>query len=230
MSITKRFVSGGAVLVYLAAAIVAGAQTLTTTTPRGEVRRAEVQELRAKIENAKKEAQSKIQSMRAEFQTKLKQIKDEKKKQVADNLFARLGMLNDTWVTRFTNALDKYDATLKKIQSRRDKVQAAGRDVTSVNLAIQATSAAIAVARTAVEAQAKKTYPVTVTTDAKLRVAFQTAHTSVKKDLMSVRDGVMRAAREAMQKAIQALRGVSGVDEDKPASSHPTSTNASSSE
>lgn len=208
----KRFAVGGAVAVYLALAVAAGAQTRATATPQKEVRRAAVEEMRAKFEAAKKEAQTKMQAARTDFQAKLKQIKDGKKQQAADNLYERLGMLNAKWAEHFGNVLEKYDATLKKVESRRDKAQTAGRDVAVVNAAFQAATAMIESARAAVEAQTKKTYSVAVTTEAKLREAFQAAHKALKTDLMALRDGAMRSAREAVQKAIQSLRAIPNVD------------------
>ncbi len=216
---------GGAVVAYVAAVAIAGAQAPATTT-RGEVRRAAVEELRVKFETAKKDAAERMKTARTEFQAKLKQVKDEKKKQAADNLFERLGALNEKWATHFTNVLERYDATLAKVESRRDKAHAAGKDVAAVNAALQEANAAIAGARTAAEVQAKKTYQVTVTTDARLRAAFQASHVALKKDLMDLRDGAMKSAREAVQKAIQALRGIPGVDDD---SVRATGTNATSS-
>ena len=139
-------------------------------------------------------------------------------------MYERLGALNGKWTENFGNVLEKYDVTLKKVESRRDKAQAAGKDVAAVNVALETASAAITSARTAVEAQTKKTYQVTITSEAKLREAFQAAHTALKADLIALRDGPMKNAREAVQKAIQSLRGIPSVDDDRV-----TRTNATSS-
>jgi hypothetical protein len=240
-TILKGLARGGAVGVLFAVAVFAGlpagqasAQVqvggdaavdvkvkvvATTTAPRGEMRlpagrevKPEMQAVREKLEGVKKEAQDKMQAIRADFKAKLSQVKDEKKKQTAENLHERLGTLNEKWTMHFGDVLDKYAEVLKRVESRRDKVQAAGKDTAAVNAALQAAQAAITRARTTVEVQAAKTYEVTVTTDVQLRAAFQTAHTALKKDLMALRDGAMRDAREAVQKAIQSLRAIPDVD------------------
>lgn len=75
--------------------------------------------------------------------------------------------------------------------------------------------------------QAKKTYVAAVATTTSttasstsaddaavrsLREAFKKAHEQLKKDLMALRDGAMKTAREAVKGAFTALRAIPGVD------------------
>ncbi|MCR4328541.1 MAG: hypothetical protein NUV53_03425 [Patescibacteria group bacterium] len=196
---------------YVATAIIVAAQVdvrVTTTTAQGEVNALRVQGMNARLEDAKKDREEKIRVQRAEFQVRLKKIQDEKKKQVADTLFERLETLNEKWTTHFSDMLDKYDLVLKKVGDRRDTALGKSLDVASVTSAIRTANEAILSARKALDEQAEKTYSVDITTDAKLREAFQSAHESLKKDLMGLRDTKIREAREATHNTIQTLRNI----------------------
>ena len=95
------------------------------------------------------------------------------------------------------------------------KAETSGKDVTAVKTAIQNAKAAIETARTAVETQAKKPYIATFSSETGLGAAFKAVREQLRRDLFGLRDGAMKSSREAVQNALQALKGVPKVDEDK---------------
>ncbi|MBM3257155.1 MAG: hypothetical protein FJY98_02390 [Candidatus Liptonbacteria bacterium] len=189
--------------------VSAATSTDSTSTPRRG------QEIKMKLQEMRGELKSKMMMEKDNLKKRVMQFKDERKKQAAESLYDRLHKVNETWTDHFGEVLDKYAAILGRVNDR--KATSSNSDVIArVDAAVRNASSAIVTARTAVETQAKKTYPVTVTSETNAKAAFQTAHAALKKDLFALRDGVMRNARQAVHQAIQSLR---------PA----TSTNATSS-
>ena len=175
-----------------------------------------------------------VKVTREKAMNRLADIQDKVKSEMAIRLADRLGTLNATWTSRFTDTLNRYDTIVGKIQSRADKAQSAGKDVSTTTAAILSAKTAIASARTAVTLQAAKTYELdtstVVTTSATstssgqgelmkgLRKSFQTLNTTLFKDLFALRDGPMKNTRKAVQDAHQTLGKIPGVDEDNATS------------
>ncbi len=190
-----------------------------------------------RVKAAREEVKARMEVEHEKVTKRLTDIQDKVKREMAEKIATQFGRLNDTWTDHFIDLLDRYDAVIQKIQARADIAASAGKDVTSVTAAIQSAKTAIATARAAVIAQAAKTYAVassTIPTTAtstpsgqekimqNLRKSFQDLHTTLFKDLTTLRDGVMKDARQAVQNALQALGKVPEVDED-----HATTTPAS---
>ncbi|MBI2639365.1 MAG: hypothetical protein HYW90_00520 [Candidatus Sungbacteria bacterium] len=172
------------------------------------------EEAKRKIEMVRGEAKERIANAREELQKKLEILKDERKKATAVRLEEQLNRLNERWTSHFANALDRLDEILGKIQLRREKAVSLGKDVSVAESAIAAARTAIANARVAVQAQVGKVYTVTFASEEELRIAFQQAKEQLKKDLTAVRDGVVKAARDAVHQAARALAGIPKVDEE----------------
>lgn len=172
------------------------------------------EEAKQKLEAVREEAKERITNAREVFKKKLEVLKDERKKATAVHLEEQLNRLNERWTTHFTNVLHRLDEILAKIQLRREKAVSLGKDAGAAETAIAAAKTAITNARVAVEAQAGKVYTVTFTSEEELRTAFQQAKEQLKKDLATVRDGIVKAARDAVQEAARALAGIPKVDEE----------------
>ena len=178
------------------------------------------------IQQIRSQAQDQIRQIRTEMMTKIDAIKDQVKRTAADRIVARLDHVNQVWTDHFTNVLDKLEDILKKVQSRADKAQANGQDVSAVNIAVQNAESKIVAARSAVADQAKKTYIVdptklpgatSSTTSqnsliSKLRDQFKLLRDQLLKDLTTLRDGAMKDARNSVQDAASALSQVPDVD------------------
>lgn len=253
-TLTKLIVSGSTALALVSAAITpAIAQTGgATTSPRDlrQQRRTQVQQVREaqrvnfeqRHEELRKQIQerrdavrqnfqeireatrAKAREKREEFRAKAQEIKDERKREVALRADEQLNRLNERWTGHFMNVLGQLTNLLGKVQLRMEKAQANGADTERVNTALTAARNAIGTARTAVEAQAKKSYSVTFTSEEALKQAMRNARQLLHRDLTALRDGAMRNARQAAQNAMQALRDVPRVDEEPEDAANAPST------
>jgi soluble cytochrome b562 len=190
------------------------------------------EDMNVRLQNARASAQARILVKREEISKHLADIKDKAKQQLVQSLAGQFENFNNTWTDHLVKVLDSYDAILGKIQDRAAIAANNGKDISSTTAAIQSAKTAIAAARAAVVAQAAKTYtldttslPATATSTSSgqekliqgLRKSFQSLHTTLFKDLFALRDGPMKAARKAVDKALQTLKGVRGVDGEESA-------------
>mgnify|MGYP001595587087 CR=1 FL=1 len=205
---------------------VRSARAITATTTREAVKK----EAQKNMETVREEAKMRIQSQKEKVTQRLADIQDKKKQQLAEKMADKFDRLNKTWTDHFLEVLSRYDEILQKMRDRASVAVKNGKDVTAADAVIQSAETAIESARTAVVAQAAKTYTLdtsTITTTAAtstengqkeiiqgLRTAFQNLHATLFQDLFTLRDGVMRDARKAVQSALQSLSKVPNVDEE----------------
>lgn len=168
-----------------------------------------------RLETVREETKKATEALRVEFKDKISKLRDERKKQIATRLDKQLAHLNTQWTDHFNDVLNRLSEILSKVELRADKAQTNGRNVSTVKTAIGNAKTAIESARTAVRTQAKKTYIVTFSSEKELGTAFKAVREQLKKDLFGLRDGAMKSAREAVQNALQALKGVQKVNEEK---------------
>jgi len=181
-------------------------------------------EAAVKIKEARTNAQARVKAAREEGKKKIQELKDTKKREAATKIVAQLDRINKNWTDHFTKVLDRLDAVLQKIKSRSEKAAANGKDISTVTTAITDAQAKIDAARTAVAAQAQKTYVLdtTVIVDpntsgqdnlmAGLRTQFKTLKEQLHKDLTTLRDGAMKDARKAVADVLLKLSNIPGVD------------------
>ncbi len=168
-------------------------------------------EFKEKIENKREEVKNKIQAEREELKQNLQKIKDERKKEIVVRIADNINALNERILKHFSDVLAHLESVLGKIASRADKAAANGRDITAVQAAINDANKAITASRAAIEAQAAKTYEITVNAEDALKQDVGKARRLLHSDLVAVRETVF-AAREAVKKAAQALYQISGID------------------
>ena len=149
----------------------------------------------------------------------MRQIKDTTKQNATDRILNQMEKLNQVWASHFTNVLDRLEAVLEKIKSRKDKALANGKDVSLVIEAITKAEASIDAARVALEIQAQKTYVVdpgtisqeTTTQEGQnnlisdFRTQFKALRELLFADLKSLRDGAMKDARDSVKDVIKIL-------------------------
>lgn len=214
----------------LAFAVPAMAQTNVSSREDIKAKRTELntqlkderEAAKKRLETAREETKKMAETRRAELKDKISKLRDEKKKQIATRLDEQMAHLNTQWTDHFNNVLGRLSEILSKVELRADKAQATGKDVSAVRTAIVNAKATIVIARTAVETQAKKTYVATFSSEKELREAFKTVKEQLRKDLFGLRDDPMKSAREAVQNALQALKGVPKVDEESRATTTPS--------
>lgn len=185
--------------------------------------------IQAKVNRLEAGAKTRMSEVRAELQGKISAIQDARRKDAALAIIGQLAHANATATDHFNDILNHLERVLAKVESRAEKARASGGNITAVAMAIQKARDSIAQARTAVQAQAKKSYQTAinaraiVSSDAStsegqnalissMREQFQSARNSLKKDIFALRDGPMKNARRAVQDAIKSLKEVSNVD------------------
>ena len=180
-----------------------------------------------RIEELRTKAQENIKEKREAVKVKMRQIKDTTKQNATDRILNQMEKLNQVWASHFTNVLDRLEAGLEKIKSRKDKASANGKDVSSVIEAITKAEASIDAARVALEIQAQKTYvvdPATISQEtatqegqnnliSDFRTQFKALRELLFADLKSLRDGAMKDARDSVKDVIKILSEIPGVDD-----------------
>lgn len=171
------------------------------------------EEFKKSIDATKAEIKEKVEAKRAELKERLAKIKDERKKEIVERIAKQLNELNERTLNHFSNVLEKLDAVLLRISSRADKVESRGLDVKTVRAAISEAKNAIAASRAAITAQSAKVYTVTISTEDTLKIDVGKARQMLHDDLAKVRETV-KAAREAVRKALVILAQIPKVDEE----------------
>jgi hypothetical protein len=122
--------------------------------------------------------------------------------------------VNLAWTNYFADVLNQLDLVLAKIKNQAEMLREKGTDVTKLDTAIANADRAINVARINLGEQISKSYmpnaskvnPATVTSD--LRVQFKLLRDSLLSDFISMRDGSIKDARQAVILALQALASI----------------------
>jgi len=166
-----------------------------------------------------------MEKKRMDFKRKISEIKDSKKKEMADKIMNQINRVNQVWTNHFTNVLNRLDTVLQKVKSRVAKLPA-DRDLSALNSAISKAESAISLARSQVLEQSQKSYIVntsTITNETSInsgqddlvnafRSRFKLLKDKLMSDLFSLRDGAVKDARNAVQEAFMALSKIPNVD------------------
>ncbi len=173
---------------------------------------AERQKFQKELETKRDEIKSRIEKQKENLKARLAKIKDENKKKIVERINDQINELNTKLTDHYSAVLDKLGDILNRISSRADKAAANNVDVSSVRTAITAAQSAIDGARTAVKAQAGKTYPITVNAESTLKTDVGKARQAFHSDITAVFNSV-KTARQAVQNAATTLGKIRNVDE-----------------
>lgn len=146
---------------------------------------------REAINKVKEDAKALIQTKREEFKTKIQTIRDQKKKTLVQRIDTKLAEVNEKQTTKYSEALVRLQGFLDKIK----------QSTTSATILtdISAAQTAIDTAKAAVETQAAKTYIMTITDDAKLKLNAGATVSQLRLDLSGVYRLVINA-KQTVQK------------------------------
>ena len=128
------------------------------------------------------------------FRQKMQTVRDEQKRKIVERADAKIAEINKRRTDAMTRHLDKMGEILVKVKARGGDTTAAG--------------AAVADARTAVVAQAAKTYTITISTDDKLKFNVGEAMKALKTDLQAVHQKIVDA-RKATADVISSVKKAS---------------------
>lgn len=142
------------------------------------------------------------------------QIKDPAKRSLAIEIINEHQQVNLAWTNYFTDVLNQLDLVLAKIKNQAEMLREKGTDVTKLDTAIANADRAISVARINLGGQISKSYmpnvskvnPATVTSD--LRVQLKLLRDGLLSDFISMKDGSIKDARQAVVLALQALASI----------------------
>lgn len=151
---------------------------------------------------------------REAFKQRLAQIKDERKKVIVERVDQRMVEMNKRRTDQMLAFLNRLDKILEKIELRKEKAKASGKDVSSVETAINEAKTKIETAQTTVKAQAEKSYTIEITSETGLKNSAGKTISSLQQDLRNTHKIVIEA-KQAVQKVMSVLKVVKGVDDAK---------------
>jgi hypothetical protein len=134
-----------------------------------------------------------IQAKRVEFNAKLQTIKDSNRKSLVERINSRLAEINK-------NQTDRYNVILGELQSFLDKISSSATPTASLANITNAQNA-IDIAKSAVSAQAQKTYIMTITDDTTLKQNAAAIVSQFRQDITSIYKLVVDA-----KQAVQGLK------------------------
>ncbi|GEM_PF-2224877 len=170
------------------------------------------EELKTRIEEAREEAKMRVEERKEELRRKLEEIRDERKRETVDRLDDRFGEINIRFTNHLLSALTRLEELAAKISSRADKAEVNGVDVSAARAAVERAYESIAAARSALEEQLAKTYPIEVTSEEALRSAVAEARNLLNQDLREMKE-LVRSAHQHLVEALRNLKAVPEVDE-----------------
>jgi DNA repair exonuclease SbcCD ATPase subunit len=182
-------------------------------------------QFRSRIQNKRDEMKAKIETLKEQLREKLQGKISEQKQKIVERIYERINALNERITNHYMDVLDRLEKVLERIESRTAKAKLNGRDVSSVETAIEKAHQAINNAREAVKTQAEKVYqPPQITTEEKLKLDVRKLRQQLHNDLKAV-EKLVKDARDAVRQAAVALAQIPKVDElEVPTTTVPTVT------
>ena len=162
---------------------------------------------REMVQEKRLELKDKIAKEKTELKTRLKNVSDVKKKEMVENIGNILNEINERRVTHATDVVEKVEKVLVRTGERMTRAGTRGVDINAIQTEYTAAEAAIVAAKAAIEAQSKKVYTMTVSTEAKLRDDVTSVRMTFHTDLKAMQSAV-RAAHTAVQNVALALAKV----------------------
>ncbi len=158
---------------------------------------------------AVKDMQARAAAAREKAKIEVKGIKDAARQQAALTINENLSTVNKKMTDQFTQNLTKIGEVLTQISTKADALSTAGTDVTAAQAAIVTANASLAAARAAVTVQTSMTYTFTApTTDSTVKADLMAVRQKLEADLKAVQVLVAKA-RDDVRLAGQAVAKVS---------------------
>lgn len=170
------------------------------------------EEFKTELENKREEIKTRLSEMKSNFKEDLKKIKDENKKISAEKIVDIIQSLNTKLTNNLADKVDQIENVLVGIESRIDKAESRGLDVSSVKTEVEKAKTAIASARDAISAQSSKVYEVNITDEATLRAEMKGLRDIFTTDIKTVREKV-KLAHTAVRDTATTLAKIPKIDE-----------------
>lgn len=169
--------------------------------------------LNQKLNSASVKSPQITSSTKEVFQQKLALIRDEKKKAIVQKINDRITEINKKMTDKMTLGLTNLSTILANLDSRAITLKTTGKDTTSYDASSSKAKSAIATSLTAVNAQAAKTYTITITTEGALKINVGTTVSLFKTDLAAVHKMVIDAKQAVWNAANELVKLKSGSKE-----------------
>lgn len=140
---------------------------------------------------------------------RFQQVRDEKKRLLAQRIEEKLAMLNKRRTDAMAQTLAKLERVLAQIEKKATSAKADGKDTKALEAAIQTAQGAIATAKNAVSSQAAKTYLAKPGTDATLSSNVGSVVSQLRRDLRDVHKLVVDT-KQAVQNTVRELARLGG--------------------
>lgn len=167
------------------------------------------------IAENKTEAIQRFKNKRDDLKARIREIKDEKKKALAERIDAKITRINANRTEQMTKYIERMKELLGKIQAKSDEAKNAGKNTTTVEAAIKAAQAALDKSAAAVATQAGKQYVATITSEATLKNNFGSVARQLEADLKTVRQTLIDA-QKAVANTAKVLGQVRGIESSTP--------------
>jgi DNA repair exonuclease SbcCD ATPase subunit len=182
-------------------------------------------EFRNQVQNQREEMKAKIDALKEQLRERMKAKISEKKQKIVERIYERINALNERMTNHYIDVLDHLEKVLERIESRTAKAKLNGKDVSSVEAAIEKAHQAINAAREAVKVQAEKVYqPPQITSEGNLKLDVGNLRKQLHDDLKAV-EKLVKDARDAVRQAAVAVAQIPRVDElEVPTTTEETTT------
>jgi chromosome segregation ATPase len=169
--------------------------------------KARQQEIQNELQQKRTEVQASIKTQREALQQQVQKIKDERKQQIILNVGDQFSQLNEKITDTLLKTTERLQTILGNIESRGIQIEAGGVDISKLTSAIDSAKKTIQSAHDAIQAQATKTYPITISQDGanpqldvvKVRQMLQADLNVIRTTVQSVREKVQEAATVLFQ-------------------------------
>lgn len=170
------------------------------------------------------------QAQIAELRKKINQIQDFQKRYLANKITNNIDFAHKTWVNHFNIILGDLEDIIVKIESRMAKAELNNKDVSKVKVAVENAKRSVEIAKASVYDYENKIYVVNasrisvnsstqlgqVQLVSALKNQFEILKDQIKEDTFSIRDGVVKDAKDYVRIAFLELADVPEVDKYMP--------------
>lgn len=181
---------------------------------KSSVREQRLQEARTKRQESQDLLREKIdsqrrmhQSKREEFRNNLNNLRDDNRRKALENLDNKIINTNTRWTDHWMDISDRLFSILARAQSRVDKLEEQGVDVSQVSVLVVSAQSDIEIAQEIISDQAVKQYIIVVSDESGVRVSAQTQSETLKHDLTETMNSVSKA-RSSVRSVISALKTI----------------------
>ena len=140
----------------------------------------------------------KMASGSAALREKLQMFKDKKKATIIERINENFAKINQRRSGQMMQHVDTLQTIASKAESRATSAQEAGTDISAVMTELRSVQTEISKAKSAVEAQSKKTYEITIASESGAKAAVKSTRDLLEQDLKSTHNLVKEARRLLM--------------------------------